>query len=50
LAEPVPTMRRLAAGRNYVSWQFGELKIVALRDGHVDMPLADGKLRLSVNA
>ncbi|WP_313170940.1 MBL fold metallo-hydrolase, partial [Massilia oculi] len=69
-AQPIPTMKRIAAGRNYVSWQFGELKIVALRDGHVDMPparlrqvngealgalppgmpLADGKLRLSVNA
>ena len=63
-------MKRIAAGHNYASWQFGELKIVALRDGHVGMPparlrqvngeplgtpppgmpLADAKLRLSVNA
>lgn len=70
IAQSTPVMKRIAAGRNYVSWQFGELTIVALRDGHVDMPparlrqmngealgalpagmpLADGKLRLSVNA
>ena len=69
-AQAAPTIKRIAAGRNYMSWQFGELRIVALRDGHVDMPparlrqvngealgtlppgmpLADGKLRLSVNA
>lgn len=70
IAQSTPAMKRIAAGRNYVSWHFGELKIVALRDGHVDMPparlrqmngealgalppgmpLADGKLRLAVNA
>lgn len=32
------TMKLVAKGRNFASFQFGDLKIVALRDGYVDMP------------
>ncbi|AOJ33877.1 MBL fold metallo-hydrolase [Burkholderia metallica] len=32
-------MKLIARGRNFASFQFGDLKIVALRDGHVDMPV-----------
>ncbi|WP_218132266.1 MBL fold metallo-hydrolase [Variovorax sp. YR634] len=31
-------MRRIASGRHHASFEFGDLKIIALRDGYVDMP------------
>lgn len=31
-------MRLIARGQNYASFEFGDLKVVALRDGYVDMP------------
>jgi glyoxylase-like metal-dependent hydrolase (beta-lactamase superfamily II) len=31
-------MKVIAKGKNYVSFQFGDLQVVALRDGYVDMP------------
>lgn len=31
-------MKLIANGQNFASFQFGDLKIVALRDGYVDMP------------
>jgi glyoxylase-like metal-dependent hydrolase (beta-lactamase superfamily II) len=31
-------MKLIASGQNYASFEFGELKVVALRDGYVDMP------------
>ncbi|MGW4804863.1 MBL fold metallo-hydrolase [Kitasatospora sp. NPDC004272] len=63
-------MRLISTGRLHAAFEFGDLRVVALRDGHIDMPptrlrredgcafdtvpdgvpLADGNLRLSVNA
>src|SRR4051794_34322086 len=64
-------MKRIDSGANHVRYTVGELTVIALSDGYVDMPpsrlrqpgdrpfgadlpaeveLADGKLRLSVNA
>lgn len=31
-------MKKLSAGINYASYAVGELTVVALRDGHIDMP------------
>lgn len=31
-------MKLIAKGQNYASFEFGDLKVVALRDGYVDMP------------
>ncbi len=31
-------MKLIAKGQNYASFDFGDLKVVALRDGYVDMP------------
>lgn len=31
-------MKSIAKGQNYESFEFGDLKVVALRDGYVDMP------------
>ncbi|GAA1408651.1 MBL fold metallo-hydrolase [Kitasatospora putterlickiae] len=63
-------MRVLSNGRLHTTFEFGDLRVVSLRDGYIDMPptrlrgedgcalgelpaavpLADGNLRLSVNA
>lgn len=31
-------MKRIGSGKNYVRYELGELQIIALRDGYVDMP------------
>ncbi|WP_369185483.1 MBL fold metallo-hydrolase [Streptomyces sp. Y1] len=63
-------MRLISTGRHHATFEFGDLRVVSLRDGYLDMPparlrdedgrtldvlpssvpLADGNLRLSVNA
>ncbi|MGW4404629.1 MBL fold metallo-hydrolase [Nonomuraea sp. NPDC004702] len=63
-------MRFSSGGRLHATFEFGELRVISLRDGYIDMPptrlrdedgrtlgelpaavpLADGNLRLSVNA
>lgn len=63
-------MRFISGGQHHALFQFGDLQVLSLRDGYIDMPptrlrdesgrpldalpdtvpLAEGNLRLSVNA